>query len=123
MFMFDPKHCVSQAPFPSLHVNKLSLNVGKTKYTIFHIKQKKINILEIKVNDNIIERVKDFNFLGFVINENLSWKSHAENISNSISKTTGILNRLKHILPQKIKITLYNSMIASHLNYCILAWG
>ncbi len=97
-------------------MNKLSLNVGKTKYTIFPTKQKKINPLE-KKNDNITERVKDFYFLGLVINENLSWKSHAENISNSISKTTGILNRLKDILPQKIKITLYNSVNASELLY------
>ncbi len=66
--------------------------------------------------------IKDFNFLG-LINKNLSWKSHADKIANSVSKTTSILNRLKHLLHQIIKITLYNSMIASHLNYCTLAWG
>ncbi len=106
-----------------LIVNKLSLNVSKTKYTVFHTKQKNIKSPIIKINDNIIENVKDFNFLGLTINENLSWKSHADTIANSVSKTTRILNRLKDLLPQKIKITLYNSMIASHLNYCILAWG
>jgi hypothetical protein len=106
-----------------LTVNKLSLNVGKTKFTLFHTKQKKVKAPIIKINDNIIERLTDFNFLGLIINENLSWKSHANKISNSISKTTGVLNRLKNLLPQKIKITLYNSMIVSHLNYCILAWG
>ncbi len=37
-----------------LIVNKLSLNVGKTKYTIFHTKQKKLNPLEKKEKkDNI----------------------------------------------------------------------
>ncbi len=53
-----------------LIVNKLSLNVGKTKYTVFHTKQKKIKSPIIKINDNIIEKVKDFNFLVLIINEN-----------------------------------------------------
>ncbi len=88
----------------------LSLNVSKTKYTVFHTKQKKINSRIIKINGNIIEKVKDINFLELIINENLSWKSHVDKIANSILKTTGILNRLKHLLPQKIKIPLYNSL-------------
>ncbi len=35
----------------------------------------------------------------------------------------GILNRLKHFLPIQIKLTLYNSLILSHINYCLLIWG
>ncbi len=90
-----------------LIVNKISLNVDKTKYTVFHTKEKKINSPIKKINDNIIERVKDFNFLELIINENLSWKSHADKIANSISKTTGVMNSRKRLLPQIIKITLY----------------
>ena len=35
----------------------------------------------------------------------------------------GILNRLKYVLPLEIKKLLYNSLILSHINYCIMAWG
>ncbi len=103
----------------------ISLNVNKTKYTVFHTKEKKRNSPIIKINDNIIEslRVKYFNFLGLIINENRSWKGHADKIANSISKITGVMKRMKHLLPQKIKTTLYNSMTVSHLHYCILTWG
>ena len=31
--------------------------------------------------------------------------------------------RLAKIFPEEILVTLYNSLIASHLNYGILAWG
>jgi hypothetical protein len=34
-----------------------------------------------------------------------------------------ILNKLKHFLPLTAKVLIYNSLILSHLNYCILAWG
>ncbi len=35
----------------------------------------------------------------------------------------GILNELKHFLPLKIKILIYNSLILSNLNFGILACG
>ncbi len=70
----------------------------------------------------MIEQVTNFNFLGLILNENLSWKPHCDKISNNISKSIGVLNRLKHFLPEKIRIMLYDSMIVSHMNYCILAW-
>ncbi len=35
----------------------------------------------------------------------------------------GILNKLKHILPLNAKVLIYNSLILSHVNLCILTWG
>ncbi len=57
-----------------------------------------------------------------MINENLNWKTHIKKVTNSISKTIGILNRRKHFLPLNIK-TLYNSLVLSHITYCLLVWG
>ena len=41
----------------------------------------------------------------------------------NISKVSGIMYRLKDIYPKNILLTLYNSLIVLHLNYCILTWG
>ena len=108
-----------------LAVNKLSLNTKKTKYMIFHAMNKKIDYLipEIKINDILIERVTNFNFLGLTLNENVSWKPHIGIIANKITKFSGVLNRLKRYLPGYILRTLYCSMVQSRLTYCILAWG
>ncbi len=35
----------------------------------------------------------------------------------------GILNKLKHFLPTQVKLHIYNSLILSHINFGILAWG
>ncbi len=43
-------------------------------------------------------------------------------ISNRISKSMGILNKLKRFIPIKTKILIYNSLVLSHLNFGILAW-
>ena len=50
-----------------LKMNKLSLNVQKTKLMIFHRKQKQISELNIAINDTDIERVESFDFLGLHI--------------------------------------------------------
>ena len=59
-------------------------------------------------------------FLGLTISDNLEWKTHVQKIANKCSRTTGILNKLKPILPASISPMLYNSLLLPQLNYCIL---
>ena len=44
-------------------------------------------------------------------------------LTAKLSKTIGILNTLKHVLPINIMRTIYNSLILCHLNYGVLLWG
>jgi len=106
-----------------LKLNKLSLNVKKSKYMIFHTKKKNVQNLTLKLDDVTIERVAEFNFLGLTLDEHLTWKCHINKISNKISQCMGILNRLKRLLPIQTKILIYNSLVLSHLNFGILIWG
>ncbi len=90
---------------------------------VFHTHQKAILSPKLQINGVEIIQVKNFNFLGVVINEHLNWKNHVEYISCKISRTNGILNRLKNYLPVCLMLTLDNSLILSHINYGILARG
>ncbi len=65
----------------------------------------------------------EFNFLGIIINEHPNRRGHIDKISIKISKTMGILNKLKHKLPKQAKLHIYNSLILLHLNFDILARG
>ena len=44
-------------------------------------------------------------------------------LTAKLSKTTGILNTVKHVLPINTMRTIYNSLILCHLNYGVLLWG
>ena len=99
-----------------LAVNKLSLNTSKTKFIQFHHRQKTLNendYLKLRINDSEIERVQEFNFLGLTINEYLDWSSHCNKIAFKISRTLGIMNRLKHELPSIILKLMYDALIVS----------
>ena len=108
-----------------LKLNKLSINVNKSKYMILKTARRNnmINPLNIKIDNTYIDRVNEFNFLGISFNEQLNWQSHINKISNRCSRIIGILNKLKRLLPLNIKIMLYNTLILSHLNYGLTAWG
>ncbi len=80
-----------------LKCNKLSLNISKCKYIIFHKPQKKVGLLQLNIENTSIDRVGDFNFLGLTINEHLNSKGHIDNLVNKSSKAMGVLNKLKHL--------------------------
>ena len=106
-----------------LIVNKLSLNVSKTKLMVFHKAGKIFESLSLSINNVTLDTVDKFIFLGLTIDKELNWKAHLHKTALKISRTVGILNRLKKSLPAKILLTIYNSLILPHLNYCLLCWG
>ena len=54
-----------------LNVNKLSLNVEKTKFMIFGMPQKKIDIHRLKLAGTEIESVEHFKFIGITVDKHL----------------------------------------------------
>ena len=90
---------------------------------VFHTAKKRVNYPVLKLNNVVIERVSQFNFLDVIFNSRLKWDKHIAHISLTISRVSGVLFRLKHIYPQEVLLTLYNTLILPHLNYCILVWG
>ena len=106
-----------------LRCNKLSLNISKTKYMLYSMPQKQTPHMSINIGTTYIEQVYNFNFLGLVINSNLKWENHINNISYKCTRVIGILNKLKKVLPTRIKLLLYNTLILPHLTYVINGWG
>ena len=113
-----------------LIANKLSLNIKKSNYVIFCPKQKKVNReISIKMYDTSANRYcsverKDFvKFLGILIDCNLKWKHHIDFVSLKISKTIGILARLRHFVPTETLLMIYRSLILPYLSYGICVWG
>ena len=113
--------------------NKLSLNIKKTKYTLFSPQHTKIplahNNLNISLNGTHLTRVgKNFpetfiKFLGINMDEHLTWNKHIDMIRTKLSRSIFALNRVKHIFPHDIMKCLYFSLVHSHIMYGILVWG
>ena len=70
-----------------------------------------------------IQRVEAFDFLCVTLDENLTWKSHTDEVATKLSKYSGIINKLKNYLPPHILKALYNSLVQPNLNFAILVLG
>ena len=103
--------------------NELSLNAQKTKFMVFHSMQRKGKYPVLNINNTIIERVKQFNFLGIILHYTLKWQKHIDYISKKVSKAIGVMYRLKHIYPEAVLLIIYQSIINAHFTYGLLVWG
>ena len=95
----------------------------------FHTAQRIAVYPELEINNIIIERVTEFNFLGLIVSSKIEWNKHIDTIALKVSKIIGIVihnihnHSLKRILPVDVLLTIYNSLILPHFNFCHLAWG
>ena len=58
-----------------------------------------------------------------MIDATLTWKAHIEKISKTISRSIGVLYKIRPYVNLKILKTLYYSLIYPHLIYAIEVWG
>ena len=93
-----------------LKLNKLAVNVDKTKSMLFH-KRRPVIPIQFSMNNRVIGVVglQHFNYLGIMLDADMSLKTHVAMVRNKLSRINGILHRLKYIYPQNVLITLYKS--------------
>ena len=74
-------------------------------YVIFN-KRRHLTPLQFSMNNRSIDDMQHFNYLGIMLDENMSWKTHIAMARNKLSRINGIFHMLKYYFPQNILITL-----------------
>ena len=97
-----------------LTTNKLTLNVKKTNFVIFYPAQRRLThlpkskIFDNEQNTNVALECKEFvKYLGILIDNNLSWKHRIDHIVTKISRTIGLISKLRHFVPKHTLINVY----------------
>ena len=106
-----------------LKANKLSLNLDKSHYMVFHRGKRKIDFDTPSLNHISLKRVKFTKFLGVIIDDQLKWSNHILYIKNKIAKGFGIILRARKFFNRKTLQNLYHSFIFPYLIYCVEIWG
>ena len=106
-----------------LNANRLTLNVSKSSYLLFHGHKQSLPDFKIVLNSIEIPRVRHAKFLGTWIDEHLNWETHVNKILTKLKCGIGMLRHSKYLLTSKAKCLLYFGQIHSHLCYCLCIWG
>ena len=107
-----------------LEANKLTININKTHYMMFHrTRIKHITNFKIYISNNAIDRSINTKFLGVIIDNKLNWAAHILYIKNKISKSIGIIYKIRHFLDKRSLRNMYFTFIYPYLIYCLEIWG
>ena len=73
---------------------RLSLNTSKCKYIIVsRKKQPTIPLMGLHLNNDILEQVTSYRYLGVLISQRLSWSEHIQQICRKGRRLVGMLYR------------------------------
>ena len=104
--------------------NKLSLNYTKTCYMLLFKKPTDTLNFSITINGKIIKQTNYMKYLGVTLDHKLDWKQHILNLRTSLSRTCGIIYKLRHYVPLPVLKLLYNhSLFHSNCNVQLYELG
>ena len=107
--------------------NKLTLNVKKTKMMIFGTKPKLAKLqsvpMTIRINNEIVEQVGHFKYLGFILDDSLSFVQHIDYMDNKSCQKLGAIKKCGMVLSNNLTLMLYKSLVAPLLDYCDVAYN
>ena len=106
-----------------LCINRLSLNITKTNFVIFHPKNKPKVPVTILINKEAIDEEYVVKYLGVLVDSQLTFKFHIDELKKKVSRAIGVLYKLKPFVPPSILINVYYSIIYPFLLYGVLIWG
>lgn len=90
-------------------VNKLSLNIEKSCYTVFRCDDAVTSTCVIKLGNTNLTPVNCTKYLGIVIDSDLSWKNHIDYLYKKLLKFTGIFYKLRsRVRPHVLKMLYFN---------------
>ena len=107
-----------------LVANKLSLNVSKSNLLTFRNKNSTEGpMITLKINNEIVAEKAYAKYLGIIFDNKLTWHFHIEHIALKLTKSNGLIAKLRHFISlDKLKL-IYNALIQPHLDYGSLSWS
>lgn len=107
-----------------LCTNKLSLNIDKSNFIIFHtVQKKKLSPVRLTLNNCDLKEETKIRYLGILFDSNLSWKQHISHLSRKIKRNIGAISKVRHYVNTIVLTNLYYSLVYPYFLYGIVIWG
>ena len=104
------------------HSNRLKLNLNKTKFSLF-TNHKDLSLDRIMIDGIPIDRCSQYKILGLILDENLTFGSHINQINRKIAYCAHAVSRLDGSISTSVKKTLYYAYAEPHIRYAIEIYG
>ena len=106
-----------------LCLNRLSLNISKTNFIIFHAINKPTTNITLLINKIAITEVNTVKYLGILFDAHLTFKHHIAELNKKLSRSIGVLYKIRYLINTDLLCNLYYAIIYPFLSYGITVWG
>ena len=100
-------------------VNRLSLNLNKTCYSIFGPNHKVSTGFHLHINGQEVQKTQSCKYLGIIIDCNLKWRDHIGYIYNKLIKFVSIFYKIRSKLTPDVLRMIYFAFVYPLLLYGI----
>lgn len=97
-------------------LNRLTLNISKTKFMCFGNKRVITNDYSLHINTNSIEQVREFKYLALLLDYNLSFCRHIKMLKCKIPAHMATWKKVSSTINRKEALQLYKSCIMSYID-------
>ena len=73
---------------------------------------------KIGINDDVLEKVESFKYLGVTLHQHTTWDEHVDSVIKKINQRLGVICRVKHLIPLSTRLILYLC-----IDYGDIIWG
>ena len=98
--------------------NFLHANPDKCQLLTLSTAKTQVKEIDIKVDGVNIEQSTLLSFLEVTIDDQLLFNEHISNVCEKAGQKIGVLARLRNLIPQIAKPTLYKMLVLPNLTYC-----
>ena len=101
--------------------NRLLPHPSKTKVIIFCKKSKLVpaeDLVELQIDGHKVDYAESYKCLGFMLDQHLDYSLYLKELSGKINYGLQIIRRVRPFLPTESLISIANSVVLSHLDYC-----
>ena len=74
----------------------------------------KLKNTQIKHNETVLDRVQTNKYLGFMLDEKLSFSDHINYTKTKAIPRLRMLDKYRHVMNRSTKLTLYKTLIAHY---------
>ncbi len=90
---------------------------------VINLNHRTINDLNIVICNERLIRVTKVKILGVFFHDRFVFDEHINYLSKKMNQRIGLLSRLRHFLPEKTLVIVYNSIVLPILDYSLVLWG
>jgi hypothetical protein len=79
--------------------------------------------LSLNLENTDITQVDNLKYLGLTLDNRLRYDEYMKHLTSKLKRSLGVIRRASRYIDQVTRVTLYNTLILPHIDYCSTVWG